>query len=275
MTQQFDEGVREILVALSLGTTALTTKYILNQLDKRPEPAQEKIEALGVLQKKAPEAKQEIQQAKQVVAKKAEERPEVLFPKTSPKPWNWDISTKEVILDKAARYITPFEIYGSDFAAPENSKFRNPYEDDKKYWTIGIGTLIGKGSYKDKLKFLQDRKKQGKPSSITYEEAIEMFQTSLNKKYDLLERVFGDQWNTFSDEMKVALIDITYRGDLISRQTGKLLKFVGHIKNKKFKEAAAEYLNHKEYKKRLKEGRDSVVRRMQSNYKIMKEEGSK
>jgi GH24 family phage-related lysozyme (muramidase) len=282
MTQQFDEGVREILLGLvSLGATAFEADYIFKHLNKRPESPKEKIEALEILQRKASSQEEwmDIESVKDYIQKHKIQKPEILFPKTSKKPYGWDdepvrdTSSKEDILKQAAKYITPFEIYGNDITTPENSKFVEPYQDDKKYWTIGIGTLIGKGTPRDRDHFIQERRRQGKPAKISHKEAIEMFEAGLNSKYNLLERVFKDQWDTFSDEMKVVLIDIAYRGDLISRQTGKIFKFVGHIKNKDFQKAAKEYLNHEEYKKRLREGNnDSVVRRMNSNYNIMKKE---
>lgn len=47
MTQQFDEGVKEILMTiLSLGATMYETDYVLDQLKKRPEPIEQKVQAL-------------------------------------------------------------------------------------------------------------------------------------------------------------------------------------------------------------------------------------
>ena len=47
MTEQFDEGFKEIVMGLlSLGATAYETDYILKVLDKRPEPIEQKIQAL-------------------------------------------------------------------------------------------------------------------------------------------------------------------------------------------------------------------------------------
>lgn len=47
MTEQFDEGVKEILLGLlHIGATAYETDYILKQLDKRPEPIEQKITAV-------------------------------------------------------------------------------------------------------------------------------------------------------------------------------------------------------------------------------------
>tara|TARA_R100001079_G_scaffold105145_1_gene72251 strand:- start:273 stop:956 length:684 start_codon:yes stop_codon:yes gene_type:complete len=47
MTDQFDEGVKEILMTiLSLGATAFETQYILDVLKDRPEPIEQKITAV-------------------------------------------------------------------------------------------------------------------------------------------------------------------------------------------------------------------------------------
>ena len=43
MTEQFDEGFKEIVMSLlSLGATAYETNYILKVLDERPEPVEQK-----------------------------------------------------------------------------------------------------------------------------------------------------------------------------------------------------------------------------------------
>ena len=47
MTEQFDEGVKEVLMTiLSLGATAFETQYILDVLKDRPEPIEQKITAV-------------------------------------------------------------------------------------------------------------------------------------------------------------------------------------------------------------------------------------
>ena len=47
MTEQFDEGFKEIVMSLlSLGATAYETDYILKVLDERPEPVEQKIKAV-------------------------------------------------------------------------------------------------------------------------------------------------------------------------------------------------------------------------------------
>jgi hypothetical protein len=53
MTQQFDEGVKEILMTLlSLGATMYETDYVLDQLNKRPEPIEQKIQAVQIVDKR-------------------------------------------------------------------------------------------------------------------------------------------------------------------------------------------------------------------------------
>ena len=47
MTEQFDEGVKEILLSLlSLGATAYETSYLVDFLKDRPEPIEQKIDAV-------------------------------------------------------------------------------------------------------------------------------------------------------------------------------------------------------------------------------------
>tara|TARA_R110000796_G_scaffold116174_1_gene228624 strand:+ start:236 stop:898 length:663 start_codon:yes stop_codon:yes gene_type:complete len=47
MTEQFDEGVKEIVMTmLSLGATAYEADYVLDQLKKTPEPIEQKIAAV-------------------------------------------------------------------------------------------------------------------------------------------------------------------------------------------------------------------------------------
>lgn len=49
-SDQLNEGIKEIVLSmLSLAATAYETNYILNLLDKRPEPIEQKIEALEII----------------------------------------------------------------------------------------------------------------------------------------------------------------------------------------------------------------------------------
>jgi hypothetical protein len=88
MTQQFDEGVKEILLSLlSVGATMKGTDYMLDQLKKRPEPIEQKIQALDELeQNSSPAQAHEVQQVKQEIKQAAESKPILVRPnKTYPK----------------------------------------------------------------------------------------------------------------------------------------------------------------------------------------------
>ena len=254
-------------------------------LNSRPESTKEKIEAVqtvedevdspeftkiadDIIKKLEAEEQKESQQvsqsSQQQVSPESDTEEE---PEQEPKPTPEEI--RQQILRDAAAYITPFELYGG-IDSSENDKFMSPYQDDHKLWTIGIGHLLGKGTSNDKARYIQQRKAAGKPVKLSRDEALSIFQKDLNRVYNTLLRVFGDQWYQFPDDLKVALVDVAFRGDLASRQTGRLHKFVGMLKRGEYKAAAEEYLDHKEYKKRVKKGEDSVVRRMNSNHEIMR-----
>jgi len=73
ITLQFDEGVKEILLALATGAAVYgTANYIVNKLDKRPEPIEQKIQALDTLEQRAktPQQANEIEAAKQALQKR-------------------------------------------------------------------------------------------------------------------------------------------------------------------------------------------------------------
>jgi hypothetical protein len=60
------------------------------------------------------------------------------------------------------------------------------------------------------------------------------------------------------------IVDISYRGDLLPE-----MDWVDLLQQGKNIEAANEYLDHKEYKKRKKSGSDGVVKRMERNANIL------
>jgi hypothetical protein len=71
----------------------------------------------------------------------------------------------------------------------------------------------------------------------------------------------------------MALVDISFRGDLLKPKSKDDFNFVKQIKNRKFKEAAVTYLDHTEYKARMAEGgKDGVVTRMNRNAKYIANE---
>ena len=74
-----------------------------------------------------------------------------------------------------------------------------------------------------------------------------------------------------STGLKAALVDIEFRGDLQSKDGGEF-EWVELLKAGKYEEASKKYLDHNEYKTRIKKkpkGDDGVVKRMKRNARII------
>lgn len=153
-------------------------------------------------------------------------------------------TSEDSFFKKAADYIREHEGY-SDVM----------YDDGKGNWTIGIGHLLSRSEYeKYKNRILSD------------EEIQEIFKRDLKQKIAAAKREFGSQFDSFSDDLKIAIVDGYFRSDLPkSPRTIKLLK-AG-----RFKEAAIEYLDHDEYRasKSGKSGMGGIAPRMERNAAIM------
>lgn len=255
MTRQFDEGVRDVMRTLGLAAlvgSAATfgIKAINKELEKSFAPTEVKVEALKQAEEEAtdPEIKEVIRQAAVLVKPSASAIDKIN------KINNQNLSKRQVI-EMAKPYITQHEIYGNDIRSKDNEKFLKAYRDDaiSPNWTIGIGHKI----------------LPGEPRAITAEQALEIFDKDLNRVYDTIERIFGDTWNDLSPDMKVALMDAGFRGEI-----RKSYKWPRYIKARNFNQAAREYLNSDEYRLRLAKGNnDSVVRRNNSNAAIFRGEG--
>ena len=247
MTEQFDEGVKEILLTLfSLGATMYETNYILDVLEKRPEPIVQKIEGLKQAINKIDSPK--FDTAATDAAKKL----------THQKP----AASSEDYLDLAAKMIIPSEIYSGNISDPVNRKLLLPHLDDKGLWTIGVGHLMGDGSEAGKNKWI---KQNG--SRLTSAQAMTLFKKDLHKHALKARNILGaDTFDKLTPQRKAVVVDIAYRGDLKPQ-----FKFVQHLKRGKYDLAASEYLDHTEYKSRVREGdSDGVVKRMNRNASIIR-----
>jgi len=240
MTQQFDEGVKEILLALfSLGASVYEADYLAKQIYNRPEPIEQKIQAIETAEDMINNPS--FNRAADSVLKKL--RSGSAVPR--------DIMSDDELLSKAAAYIIPNEIYGNDLSSKENAKFKRPYLDDKQIWTIGIGHKLMAG---DK-------------QILTDNEVVQLFKKDLKHHLNLAKNKFAKQWRSFTPELKVALIDISFRGDLEKKGQGDF-GFVDLIRRGMFKQAASKYLDHTEYKARAASSQDDgVVKRMEKNAK--------
>jgi GH24 family phage-related lysozyme (muramidase) len=244
----FDEGVKEIMMSLfSLGATAYEVDYVTQQLKNRPEPIEQKLEALS--------------QAKKV-------KPNLSFDQAYQKLMDYyktpQTPKQDVSLDEIADYIIPSEIMGNDLNSPQNKKFFSPYKDDVGLWTIGIGHLIGNGSDKDKKVFVS---KYG--NRLTSDQIKTMFKKDLVKHLNNAKSKFPTQWKNFSPNLQKVLVDISYRGDLFNPKSTQDFEFLKSIRNNDFKTAAEQYLDHNEYKQRMAKKTDGVVKRMDRNAKII------
>ena len=266
MTEQFDEGVKEIVLSLlSLAATAYETDYLVDLLKDRPEPIEQKIDAVkraeniitspsfekaaGQVLSKLEDTPPAPEGRKATKTKPAEDRP----------PDESQAKSDSQIKVLAGELIKPSEIYGTDISHSKNKKFLVPYTDDVGIYTIGIGHKIGDGSQSAKNKWI---KKYG--HSITPQFAENLFNKQLDYHLNRVKEIFGATFNNLSDNQAAVLVDISYRGDLLPR-----MDWVDLLQQGKNIEAANEYLDHKEYKKRKKSGSDGVVKRMERNANIL------
>jgi len=266
MTEQFDEGVKEILLSLlSLGATAYETSYLVDLLKDRPEPIEQKIDAVKqadniIISPSFNKA------AEEVIDKLEDQPPEAKVRRVTKTRPVQDVPPDESraksdsrIKSLAGDLIKPSEIYGTDINHPKNKKFLAPYTDDVGIYTIGIGHKIGDGSVAAKNNWI---KKYG--SSITPQFAENLFDKQLDYHLNRVKDIFGATFNDISDKQAAVIVDISYRGDLLPG-----MDWVKLLRRGKGTEAAVEYLDHKEYKKRKKIGRDGVVKRMERNAEIL------
>jgi GH24 family phage-related lysozyme (muramidase) len=131
------------------------------------------------------------------------------------------------------------------------------YIDHKGNNTIGVGHLV----LPSELKKFENR-------TLSENEVYELFQRDIASKIQLSKKLLGNSFDTFSDRLKISIVDGIYRGDLSgSPATIKLLK------QRKFKQAAKEYINSKEYRKSKSTG-TGVYKRMDKNAAAMFSETS-
>jgi GH24 family phage-related lysozyme (muramidase) len=142
-----------------------------------------------------------------------------------------------MFIHKAAEYVK------------SNEGVRNKlYKDSKGKWTIGIGHLVTPDEFE---------MYRGKVLSDGEVEAL--FAKDISSKLMHIKQYFGSAYDSFPENVKIAIIDGYFRGDLSgSPETKRLLK-AGL-----FKQAAQEYLNNKEYKAAVASG-SGVAKRMQRN----------
>lgn len=147
-------------------------------------------------------------------------------------------------LQKAADYIK------------RNEGIKNTlYRDSYGHWTIGIGHLV---TPQELPKF--------KGRTLSEKEIMDLFNRDLNSKLQAAKRQFGPIFDTFSDDLKIAILDGYFRGDM-----PKSPNTIALLKQRRFKQAANEYLNNNEFRAALKPTSNAkgVAKRMQLNANII------
>lgn len=138
----------------------------------------------------------------------------------------------------------------------KNEGVRNTlYKDSKGYLTIGIGHLVRPeevNNYKGRV--------------LTDMEIEHIFKKDIQDKIAAIKREFGSAYDMFSDNLKIAILDGYFRGDLPGSPATKKL-----LKQGNFKQAAKEYLNSNEYRNSLK-NKTGIALRMIRNAKAMEAE---
>ena len=148
------------------------------------------------------------------------------------------------IITKAAKYI-------------KDNEGSKPYlyKDTKGFWTIGIGHLVT----------TPEELLQYKGRTLTDAEIEQLFAKDISSKMRAINATFGATFNTFSDNLKCAIIDGYFRGDLSASPNT-----IQHLLNKNFKAASVEYLNNNEYRAAAKKRPGAgVAGRMEKNAAIM------
>ena len=255
--------MKEIVLGLvAIGTAPYSASKIEDVFAKEPVPIEQKINALEVADDilKSSNFHRAVEEYIQRLQTETE--------KGDPDQKDTKINTvQDIPPDKsdsqikaiASTLIKPVEIYGTDINDPRNKGFLRPYKDDIGIYTIGIGHKIGDGSKAAKNKWV---KKYGHSKSPKFAEKL--FDKQLDYHLNRVKAIFGGAFDSFTNGQAGVLVDISYRGDLLPD-----MDWVKLLKTGKNKEGASEYLNHKEYKKRKKEGRDGVVKRMERNAGIL------
>ena len=273
-TDQFNESVKDILFAiLGIGAVGLyNSKMVQDKINERPESKREKIEAIQLADKriKTPKFHQVASEVLSKLKSTENDTTQQVNPPLKAKQAASDVA----VYNKAVEFILPSEILGNNIYAQINNKFMKPYQDDVKKWTIGVGHLIGKGTDADRKAYIKARQAASRSPILTRPEAIQLFHTDVSLRVPRVKAKFADQWDKLSLNLKAALVDIEFRGDLEKKGPGDF-KWVEELKKGNYKKAAAMYLDHKEYKKRKAKGSkamDGVVKRMERNAKVIADE---
>jgi len=196
MTQQFDEGIKEILLTLlSVGATMYETDYILDQLNKRPEPIEQKIQALNKVEQTAKTSAQAevIKDVKQTL-KQQEPKPQAK-PKPQVKPKSKPKSKEQYIFDKLTKGgLTPVASIG----IIANLKAESNLDPSIKQYGGGPGRGLvqwekGGRFDTDRINLVSFAKKQGKPwSDLDAQIDFILYELDKHPEYIRVKKLLND-----------------------------------------------------------------------------------
>lgn len=159
--------------------------------------------------------------------------------------------SKVQLKDPVANYIAQHEGYRTKI-----------YKDSKGYPTIGIGHLITPNDEKlFKTLFggnFNYAALMNGSLELTEEQVLRLFSYDVRGKLVLAGKLFPN-FNSYGLNTKAAILDGLFRGDLSGSK-----KTIALINQGKWKEAAVEYLNNREYKLAKSSG-SGVATRMDHN----------
>jgi len=154
-------------------------------------------------------------------------------------------------LKKAMEYIRKNEL------GEAGIEYHKMYKDHKGYNTIGVGHLVTK----EELPTYENK-------TLSEKEVLDLFEKDSKKKLATARRLFP-KYDTYNDELKIALLDGIFRGDVSgSPNTIKL------INKGMWRKAAEEFLDNAEYRQSVKEG-TGVAPRMRKIAKVIANQSNK
>jgi len=178
-------------------------------------------------------------------------QPVLVKPKVSPQKAGQIARTLDLPMDEISALIKHHEGFKP-----------KPYRDIYKKWTIGYGTLIGDGSD------AALESSQFKGRTLSQKEAFDIAMGDIRKKADLAasDSQLGPVFAELSPKLKAHVVSGYYRGDLSGSPKAKQL-----IRQRKFAEAADEFLDSDEYRAAKKAG-TGVAPRMEQTAAALREE---
>ena len=126
------------------------------------------------------------------------------------------------------------------------------YKDHYGNWTIGVGHLVTP----EELPYYRNR-------TLSQKEIFDLLDKDIDWKLSLVKKDFP-KFDSYPFDLKMMIVNGYYRGDLSGSPRTKAL-----IRQGKYKEAADEYLDNKEFRREAK-AKSGVYKRMLKNANVLR-----